>query len=280
MNRLLMVDGSNLLFQMFFGMPARIVGKEGKAIQGTLGFVGALLKIIRQVGPSHIAVLFDGEHENSRSALDPHYKANRIDYGEMPEEENPFSQLQDVYAALDFMGIKHTETTVCETDDLIAGYAASLGEEMDVVISSFDSDFFQLITDNVSVLRYRGEHTIICTPAYIKEKFDIAPAQYADFKSLVGDTADNIKGADKIGPKTAASLLNQFGTLENILAHAESIRKPAIKESVMKNAEKLRTNYKLIKLGSTVPLPFRLDELTYSYTGKVTNDVLKGIGLK
>ena len=109
MNRLLIVDGSNLLFQMFFGMPSRITNSEGKAIQGTLGFVGALLKIIHRTEPTHIAVLFDGEHENERSALDSEYKANRVDYSETPEEETPFSQLPDVYAALDYLGIKHTE---------------------------------------------------------------------------------------------------------------------------------------------------------------------------
>ena len=102
MNRLLIVDGSNLLFQMFFGMPARIVNEQGKAIQGTLGFVGALLKIIRRTEPTHIVVLFDGEHENERSTLDSDYKANRVDYSETPEEETPFSQLPDVYAALDY----------------------------------------------------------------------------------------------------------------------------------------------------------------------------------
>ncbi len=173
MNRLLIVDGSNLLFQMFFGMPARIVNEQGKAIQGTLGFVGALLKIIRKTEPTHIAVLFDGEHENDRSILDSDYKANRVDYSEAPEEETPFSQLPDVYAALDYLGIKHTETITCETDDVIAGYAFTYGQDNEIVISSFDSDFFQLITDKVSVLRYRGDNTVICTPEYIKEKCSI-----------------------------------------------------------------------------------------------------------
>lgn len=110
MNRLLIVDGSNLLFQMFFGMPARIVNNQGKAIQGTLGFIGALLKIIRKVESTHTVVIFDGEHGNSRSLLDPDYKADRVDYSEAPEGETPFSQLKDVYAALDYIGIKHTET--------------------------------------------------------------------------------------------------------------------------------------------------------------------------
>lgn len=279
MNRFLIVDGSNLLFQMFFGMPARIVNKQGKPIQGTLGFVGALLKIIKRVEPTHIAVLFDGEHENDRSELNVDYKANRVDYSQVPEEETPFSQLPDIYAALAYLDIKFAETEICETDDWVAGYALTYGQEAEIIISSFDSDFFQLVTDKVSVLRYRGDSTVICTPDYIKNKFDIEPEQYVDFKSLVGDASDNIKGADKVGPKTAAYLLNKFGTLNNILINAESIEKPSIRDSVIRNAEHLRINKKIIKLDNTSQLPFELNELAYTFTNVTTTDVLKGIGL-
>ncbi len=280
MNRLLLVDGSNLLFQMFFGMPARIVNGQGKAIQGTLGFVGGLLKIVRKVEPTHIAVLFDGDHENDRSGLDSDYKSNRVDYGTVAEEENPYSQLPDVYAALEYLGIPYAETTICETDDWISGYAIKYGQENEIMISSFDSDFFQLITDKVSVLRYRGDNTVICTPAYIRGKFDIEPQQYAEFKSLTGDKADNIKGADHVGPKTAALLLHEFGNLDRILANAENIKKPSVKNSIIQNTEKLKKNYRFIKLGDTAPLPFDLNELAYNDTGLATNDVLKGIGLR
>lgn len=280
MNKLLLVDGSNLLFQMFFGMPARIVNEQGKAIQGTLGFVGALLKIIRMTSPTHIAILFDGEHENNRAALDPEYKANRIDYSEVSEDETPFSQLPDVYAALDYLQIKHAETTVCETDDWIAAYTLTYGYENEIIISSFDSDFFQLITDKVSVLRYRGDKTVICTPDYIRNKLGIEPAQYADFKSLTGDVSDNIKGADKVGPKTAVSLLNEFGNLKGILENAENIKRVPIRESINRNVERLKTNYKMIKLDNTVSLPFTFNELVYEYSGITTNEVLKGIGLR
>ena len=137
-----------------------------------------------------------------------------------------------------------------------------------------------MITDKVSVLRYRGEKTIICTPDYIQEKFGIIPEQYADFKSLTGDNADNIKGADKVGLKTAALLLNEFGNLENILANAESIKKPSVKESIIRNADRLRRNYKIIKLENIAELPFTMEELLYNYNGITTNEVLKGIGLK
>lgn len=280
MEKLLLVDGSNLLFQMFYGMPSRIVNAHGRAIQGTLGFLGALLKIIRMVEPSHIAVLFDGECGNARTLLDGDYKANRTDYSAMPEEETPFSQLPDIYRGLDYLGIAHAETSDCECDDWIAGYALTLGKTMEVMISSGDSDFFQLITENVRVLRYRGEKTVIWDAAHLHERLEVTPARYAAYKALTGDTSDNIKGADKIGPKTAAALMNQFGSLEALIAGAEEIAKPSIRESVKRNAARLRTNYRLIRLEGAQTLPFPLEALACRCTGITTGEVLKGIGLR
>lgn len=279
MKKLLIVDGMNLLFQMFYGMPSKIVNREGRAIQGTLGFVGALLKIIRMTSPTHVAVLFDGECKNGRTEIDPDYKANRPDFEGLDENDIPFSQLPDICAALDYLGIKHTETVNCETDDVIASYAITFGSENEIVISSFDSDFYQLITDRVSVLRYRGDNTVICNPAYIRKKLGIEPSQYADHKSLTGDTADNIKGVDKVGPKTASALLQEFGSLECILENAEQIQKPSIRDSVIKNAERARMNYRLIKLNASTPLPFALDELKYALSATSTREVLTAIGV-
>lgn len=280
MKRLLIVDGSNLLFQMFYGMPSRIVNAQGKAIQGTLGFTGALLKIIRRTSPTHVVVLFDGECQNPRRELDETYKANRPDYSEIPEEDTPFSQLPDIYAALDYMGICHRETGDCEADDWIAGYALSYGGDYQIIIASQDSDFYQLITGRVSVLRYRGEKTVLCDPEWIQEKLGIRPEQYADFKSLTGDPADNIRGAEKIGPRTAAQLLQQFGRLEGILAAPEAIRKPSIRESVIRNTQRLRKNYALIRLTGAAELPFAPEELAWSDPGYATTGVLKAIGLR
>lgn len=279
MSKLLLVDGSNLLFQMFFGMPARIFNRNGKAVHGTIGFIGALLKIIRMTNPTHVAVLFDGEHENERVTLNADYKANRPDYSKVAEENCPFTQLSDIYAALDSLKIKRAETTVCETDDWISGYALTYGKDMQIIISSFDSDYFQLITDKISVLRYRGLKTEICTPDYIFNRYGISPAQYADFKSLVGDVSDNIKGADKIGPKTAAILLKEFTTLQSIIANAEKIERPSIKQSIIKNSERLQTNYKLIKLTDGAILPFRLDELKYESVNSTSTEVLNKAGI-
>lgn len=274
-----MIDGSNLLFQMFYGMPARIVNRNGKAVHGTVGFVGALLKIIRMTNPTHITVLFDGEHGNARASLDPAYKANRPDFSLVPEAENPFSQLEDIYTALDFLGLKHAETRDCETDDWIAGYALRYAEDTKVVISSFDSDYFQLLSENVSVLRYRGIKTTVIKAEDLQKRFGIEPRQYADFKSLVGDASDNIKGAEKIGLKTAARLLSDFSSLDGILENADRIVQPSIKASVLKNAEKLRANYQIIKLNGETALPFKLDDLFYQNKSFTTTEVLKNTEL-
>lgn len=207
MEKLLIIDGHNLLWQMFCGMPSRIMNEDGKAIHGTMGFIGALIRVRKMTEPTHIIVLFDGEHKNDRTELSADYKANRTDYSAISDDENPFSQqLEDVYTALDFMKIKHMEVTeFVEADDVISSYIHVYGKEMQIVISSSDSDFFQLIDDNVSILRYRGDNTVICDIKYIQNKYGVLPEQYADFKSLTGDNSDNIKGAEKVGIKTAAA---------------------------------------------------------------------------
>ena len=95
--RLLIIDGHNLLFQMFFGMPSRIPDQNGNDIRGVVGFVGALNRLIDMISPTHVVALFDCETHNERCDILEEYKANRIDYSEVPEEENPFSQLPLVY---------------------------------------------------------------------------------------------------------------------------------------------------------------------------------------
>ncbi len=279
MKKLVLVDGSNLLFQMFYGMPSRIVNRQGRAIHGTLGFVGALLKIFRMTEPTHAAVLFDGECTNDRRLLDPDYKANREDFSLLPEEETPFSQLPDICAALDHLGIPWAETTDCETDDWVAAYAECCRVDWRVVIVSQDSDYFQLVDDNVSILRYRGKASVLCDTAWIREKLGVEPQQYAAFKALTGDTSDNIRGVEKVGPKTAAALLRQFGDLETLLDRWEEIPKPSIRRAVQDNRERILKNHALIQLDGTHPLPFAPERLIYTPTCRTSTQVLKAIGV-
>lgn len=280
MEKLLLVDGSNLLFQMFYGMPNAILDDTGRDIRGTVGFLGALRTIMKMTQPTHVAVLFDGECENSRTQADENYKANRPDYSEMAEEETPFCQLPAIYRSLDILGICHRETESCETDDWIAGYALTYGDRAEVVICSFDSDYFQLITEKVSVLRYRGERSVFWTPAAVQEKLGVQPGKYADFKSLTGDSADNIPGVPKVGPKTAAMLINRFSDLQTLLEQAGQIERPALREAVLASRERLRLNYSLIQLENREDLPFTWEELAWEPVAFHTWQVLEAAGIR
>ncbi len=278
MEKLLIVDGMNLLFQMFYGMTPRF-NSAGRPIHGTVGFIGALLKILRWEKPSHAVVLFDGECTNERKELDENYKANRPDYSQLPEEETPFCQLPHLYKALDVLGIRHAETVCCETDDWIAGYAKTYGSTYNVVIVSQDSDFFQLISPKVLVLRYRGDKTTLWSEHTVYQQLGVRPGQYADFKALVGDSADNIPGAPKIGPKTAAALISRFGSLQQILEQTASVEKPSIRASLEENRDQLLLNQKLITLTGCCSLPFTPEELPWRDRGLNTYLVLQSIDL-
>ena len=127
---------------------------------------------------------------------------------------------------------------------------------------SFDSDIFAH-NKELTVLRYRGKNTTLCTEEYILEKYGIRPGDYADFKSLTGDSADNIKGACKVGPKTAAELINSFGGIDDIIAAADMIKKPSIRESIIKSGERLKLNKRLIRLDGGHALPFEKEALVF-----------------
>ena len=279
MKRLLIIDGMNLHFQMFFGMPRKIYNENGIGIWGVIGFVGALNKLINLTEPTHIAIIFDGEGHNPRCDILEEYKANRPDYSEMGEEENPFIQLPLVYRAIEAMGIHFSEVHGCECDDVIASYAKRFGKELQVVISSFDSDYFQLITDNVRVVRYRGLSSVICDKNYVRERYGITPEYYADWKSLVGDTADNIKGISGVGPKTATRLINSYGSLSEMLANVEEVQPEKLREKIREGKEILLRNYSLIRLDDTGVLPFEIEELEYTAERIRTMDVLRKIEL-
>ncbi len=279
MNRLLVIDGHNLLFQMFYGMPSRIVNRDGVAIQGVIGFVGALRKLIRLISPTHICVIFDSEGGCERHELLHEYKANRPDFSLVPDEENPFTQLPYIYRALDEIGIRHTEATGYECDDIIASYAEHRDSDTEVIISSSDSDYFQLISEYVKVIRYRGDSSVIFDTDAIFAKYGVLPRLFADYKALVGDSSDNIEGVHGIGPKTAAKLLNTYGSLSDILASGVDIADEKLRGKLLCDFDKLLLNLKLIRLTGECPLPFSLSEIPLPVYDFATMEIIKRIGL-
>lgn len=276
MEKLLLVDGSNLLFQMFYGMPSRIINKNGKPIQGTLGFVGALLKIIKEIQPSHICVLFDGEHDNPRKDILVEYKANRIDYSSMPKEDTPFSQLKDIYLALTLLNIPFKELEEYETDDFIAAYALKFQHSMMVYIASWDSDYFSLLNDHITIYRYKGKQSYYCTPDYLIKRYHILPKQYIFYKALVGDASDHILGIPKIGPITAAKIVSKYESIQDVF---EKGKEEAYYKHLSGKQERLEKNYQLISFYSIKHLPFDIEELILPEIKLSTNQILVKLGL-
>lgn len=201
---LLLVDGHNLLMRAFFGIPERIL-PSGKAVHGIIGFLGILKKIVARSNATHLLVVFDAEGGGLRKDLYSEYKSQRPSFAEKPPHLNPFSQLADIQTCLGRLSIAYVERPGCEADDVIAAYAAFC--DMSTVIASWDSDFFQLVSDRVTVLRYNGKLTSLVDRAWIKTKYGISPERFVSYKALIGDSVDNIKGIRGVGPKTAVRIL-------------------------------------------------------------------------
>ena len=277
--KLLLVDGMNLWFQMFYGMPSRIINHEGKAVQGIMGFAGAMLRIIRMTEPTHVLVVFDGEHHNPRTDIDPDYKANRPDLSDVPEEENPFVQLPDAYRVLDLMGIRRYETTVHEADDVIASYVYRYKDEARIVVCSHDSDFYQLIDGGSCILRYRGDKSVIVDEASLMEKYGITGSQYVDFKSLTGDHADNIRGVEGIGPKTASRLMRDYGSLDNLLLNYQNDRSNRIRVLLNIGKDRLPVNRSLIRMKTDIAIPVSIEDLACPACDLSTRQIMQQAGL-
>ncbi len=214
MKKLLLIDGHNLLFKMFYGMPFQFYSDNGANITGTVGFIGAILKLVKQFNIDDCLVVFDGENSLVRASIDEEYKANRvIDYSVLPDEENPFTQLEIIKKTLDALSIKWFETVNAEVDDYIA--CISKRYNGDVYIVSTDQDFIQLIRNNVFVVNYKGSKSKIIDSNAVIEKYGISPDDFVLLKALMGDKSDNITGIRGVGPKTALKIIASIKNGEN-----------------------------------------------------------------
>ncbi len=275
-NKLLLIDGQNLLFQMFYGMPAKITGKNGQNIEGVWGFTKAILNMSEMIHPTHILVIFDGAH-----TLDHKMNFYRKCFMEEPEEEkNPYEILEDIKRVLEELHIAFFETKKeYKINDYMKEYVKRYEKNSEIVISSWDYDFIELVSNHVSLLTYKGKSSSLYTPEKVLAKWKIKPEYFADYKALVGDDSSHIAGIPRVGPKMATTLIKDFGHVEDILKNIAAIPKENVRLTLDIFQKDLMNNIKLIRLEGSHEIPITLEELKWEDFQMKTKDVLQKLDL-
>jgi DNA polymerase-1 len=243
---LCLVDGSSYLYRAFHALPS-LTNAEGEPTGAIFGVANMLRRLIQAHKPDRVAVIFDAPGKTFRHELYDDYKANRPS---MPDELR--AQIEPLKTLIDAMGIERIEVAGVEADDVIATLArAAESSGLKVLISSGDKDLAQLVSkavvleDSMQDKRY--------DPAAVEEKFGVGPALIGDFLALTGDSSDNIPGVEKCGPKTAAKWLKQYGSLDEIIAQADSVG-GKIGENLRAALDQLPLSRQLVALDESVEL--------------------------
>ena len=253
--RLVLVDGSGYIFRAFHALPP-MTRRDGTPVNAVYGFTAMLMKLIDDLQPDHVAVVFDVARKTFRSDIYPEYKANR---SEPPEDLVP--QFALVRAATRALSLPLLEAPGFEADDLIATYAR-LGEEagLATLIVSSDKDLMQLVRGDVTMLDPMKQRRIGADEVF--ERFGVAPEKVIDVQALAGDSTDNVPGVPGIGIKTAAELIQTFGDLDNLLANAATIKQPKRRENLINFADQARISRQLVMLRDDAPMPLELSALS------------------
>lgn len=247
--KIILIDGHNLLFRMFYGIPSSIKNSNGMEIKELVGFIGSLKRIVSEFKPDSMAVIFDSEtSRNNNLQADDNYKLGRTDYTDVQEEDNPFSQLPLIMKALDFLGIFYLEVQNNEADDYIASIINKGNDSNEYIIVSNDSDFIQLVSKNTFLYVARGKKSILYDEGEVIKKYNVSPSKYILFKSIVGDKSDNISGIKGIGSVIASRIL-QYDSLEDYILNSTNYR---ITKLLIENKDKIIKNMKLIGMNNTI----------------------------
>ena len=250
MSRLLIVDGHAYAYRAFHAI-RELRAPDGSPKNAVYGFLKMLEKMRAAVMPTHLMVVWDGGLSAARMAALPDYKAQRP---EMPGDLRP--QLDEIGGFLDAAGVPQYCGDGVEADDYIGSLARQAeADGWEVVIASADKDFMQLVSDRVGLLNPNDKSGMVWGRAQVLAKTGVEPGQVADWLALMGDAVDNIPGVPGVGPKTAAALLNEFGSVENLLTKVAQIKSEKVRASVQVAEAAVRRNMDLVRLHD-VPCEF------------------------
>ena len=258
-NLLLLLDGHSLAYRAFFALPPENFSTTtGQPTNAVYGFTAMLINVLRDEKPSHIAVAFDRSEPTFRHEQFVDYKANRR---ETPADFK--SQLSLIFEVLDALGIPRLSVAGFEADDIIATLATQAADRgMKVLIVTGDRDAFQLVSDDVTVLKTgRGVSDMArFTPEEMTAKYGLTPAQYPDFAALRGDPSDNLPGIPGVGEKTAAKWIAEFGSLAALVDRVGEV-KGRSGDNLREHLASVLRNRQLTELTRDVPLGVGPDDL-------------------
>ena len=254
MSRILLVDGHAYAYRAFHAI-RELRSPAGHPTNAIYGFVKMLEKMRAAVAPTHWLVVWDGGLSAERLAVLPEYKAQRPD---MPADLR--LQLDDIVNYLAAAGIAGYRADGVEADDYIATLARRAAADWHVVIASADKDFMQLVSARIGLLNPNDKTGVIWGREQVLAKTGVAPEQVADWLALMGDAVDNIPGVPGVGPKTAAELLKQFGSVAALLARLAEVKSERLRAALQASAAVLVRNQQLVRLPA-VPCEFVPDRL-------------------
>jgi DNA polymerase-1 len=249
--RLFILDGHSLAYRAFFALPSTLATTTGQVTNAVYGFTSMLIKLLAEERPDLIAVAFDVGKPVARLAMDADYKAGRR---ETPEDFKP--QLGLIQEIVGSLRIPMLLVTDHEADDAIGTLALRAAEQgIEATIVTADRDFFQLVRPGVRVLfNRRGISDIVLfDESAVEERFGLPPSKYLEFVALKGDTSDNIPGVPGVGDKTATKLVQEFGSVEELLARTDEL-KGKLKENIEAAGERLALNKDLARIVTDLPL--------------------------
>jgi DNA polymerase I len=272
---LILVDASGFIFRAFHALPPLTRASDQTPIGAVMGFCNIMVKLCQDFPNAKIAVIFDSARETFRNQIYDQYKANR---SETPPDLVP--QFPIVREATESFGLPVIELSGFEADDLIASYAAQASSQsIPVTIVSSDKDLMQLVSPLVRMMDPIKNLFIYRDQVF--EKFGVAPEQVIDVQSLAGDAIDNVPGVPGIGIKTAAQLIVEYGSLEQLLEKASEIKQPKRREALIAHADDARISKQLVTLKTDLDLPVSLSNLTQaSLTDQSLFDFLNQQGFK
>ena len=257
--RLLLIDGSSQMYRAYHAIHG-LTGPDGRSTNAVYGFITMLRKLIADQQPEHVAAAFDLAGPTFRKELAADYKANRA-----PMPPDLAEQIPWVHQACEALGVPVVTFAGYEADDVIGTLAThALKDDIDVVIVTGDKDFFQLVTDRITVFNPRDEGTWY-DDAGVRERFGVRPNQVVDVLSLMGDAIDNVKGVPGIGEKGARALIAAHDSLDALLAKADTLPQPKYREALTTHADLARQSRDLVRIHTGVPIAFQLER--YRYVG-------------